>query len=95
MKRRKRLPRWLKRLARVKAELRQVSFPRSAEEGFQQCMALSTFALSLMRDGVRAVRGSDGKKASLETTGLLARLSHSEARRDRVWRRDRVRFFHR
>src|SRR5438128_6789821 len=43
------VPLWLRRLDRVKAELKATRFPRTAEEGFRQCIALSTTALRWLR----------------------------------------------
>jgi hypothetical protein len=47
------LPLWLRRLERVKAELKGTRFPRTAEEGFRQCMMLSTTALRWLRDSIK------------------------------------------
>lgn len=94
MKNRKQVPRWLKHLDKVKAELREVSFPRSAEDGFRQCMALSAFALRLLEDGVRSVRGrADEKETAMAMSRLLTRMSYGEVRRVIKWRKDCVCFF--
>lgn len=94
MKKRNQVPRWLKRLGKVKAELRGAIFPGSAEEGFRQCMALSAFALRLLQDGARVVRGRrDGKETAMATSRLIAGMSRGEARLARVWKKDRVRYF--
>jgi hypothetical protein len=90
------LPLWLRRMDYVKAELRGTRFPRTAEEGFRQCMALSTTALRWLRDSLR-----DGQpKASeeqLETARrrLHARLSAAEGRWLAEWRKERARYFRR
>lgn len=95
MKKRKQVPRWLKHLGKVKAELRGAIFPSSAEEGFRQCIALSGFALQLLQDGARGAQGRrEGKRAVMPARRLLAHMSSSEARRLRVWRKDCDRFFH-
>ncbi|HLC40155.1 MAG TPA: hypothetical protein VJO34_00845 [Methylomirabilota bacterium] len=84
MKRAKRAPLWLRRLGVVKAELSATRFPKSAEEGMQQCAMLSAAALRLLREQ------AGGEK---EMHRLLARLSAAEARHARRWRRDCARFF--
>jgi hypothetical protein len=50
---RDRLPLWLRRLDRVKAEVKGAGFPRAAEEGFRQCAALSAAALRWFEDSIR------------------------------------------
>ena len=84
MKRVKRAPYWLRRLGAVKAELKATRFPKSAEEGMQQCAMLSAAALRLMKEQ------AGGEK---KMNRLLARLSAAEARHAKRWRRDRARFF--
>jgi hypothetical protein len=49
----------------VKAELKGTRFPRTAEEGFRQCMALSTTALRWVRSSIR----DNYPKASEEQLG--------------------------
>lgn len=82
MKPKKRPPRWLRRLSRVKAELRYTRFPRSAEEGLRQCLALSALACQLLKDGTRSRRAR-----------AIDRVYDADARRVSVWRRDSARFF--
>ena len=80
----KRPPFWLRRLGEVKAELKGTRFPKSAEEGMQQCAMLSAAALRLMKEQ------AGGEK---EMHRLLATLSAAEARHAKRWRRDCARFF--
>lgn len=83
MKPKKRLPRWLKRLSRVKAELRSTRFPRRAEEGLRQCLALSAMARRLLgKDGPARRKGR-----------AVDRAYSAEAKRVSVWRRESARFF--
>jgi len=84
MKRSNRVPWWLRRLSQVKAELRGVRFPRSAEEGLRQCASLSAVSLRLLKDSVGGGR---------QMHRLLARMVSAEARQVRKWREDRVRHF--
>ena len=37
----KKIPLWLRRMDLVKAEMKTVRFPRTAREGFRQCVELS------------------------------------------------------
>jgi len=56
-KRTNRVPPWLRGLRQVKAELRGVRFPRTAEEGFRQGVVLSAASLRMLEeqeDGLRA-----------------------------------------
>lgn len=90
------LPVWLRRLDRVKAEVKGTQFPRTAEEGFRQCAALSTTALRWLEDSIR----DDHPRASreqLETERrrLLARLSAAETRWLTEWRKECARYFRR
>lgn len=83
MKSKKRPPRWLERLSRVKAELRCTRFPRSAEEGLRQCLALSAMARQLLgKDGLARRKGR-----------AIDRAYSAEARHASVWRRESARFF--
>jgi hypothetical protein len=90
------LPLWLRRLDRVKAELKGTQFPRTAEEGFRQCMMLSTTALRWLRDSIRE-NHPEASEEQLETERrlLLARLSAAEYRWLAEWRKERGRYFRR
>lgn len=88
------LPLWLRRLEQVKAELKAVRFPRTAEEGFQQCMMLSTAAIRWLQDSIRdAHPGASEKEVETERRRLFARLSAAEGRWVAEWRKERARCF--
>ena len=94
MKRSKKVPLWLRRLDLVKAELRTVRFPRTAQEGFRQCIALSETALRWFRESLRDNRpGASGGEIENERRLLLARFSAAEARRVAKWKKERGRYF--
>lgn len=84
MKRPKEVPVWLRRLERVKAELREVTFPRTAEEGLRQAAALSVACLRMLEEEVASAKGR---------RLLLARLSRLDARRTLFWKKERARCF--
>jgi hypothetical protein len=44
MKRSNKVPLWLRRMDLVKAEMKTVRFPHTAQEGFRQCAELSDTA---------------------------------------------------
>src|SRR5438094_10246077 len=74
------VPLWLRRLDQVKAELKATRFPRTAEEGFCQCVILSTTALRLFQDSIRASHlGAIERRLESEMRFLLARLSSAQA----------------
>lgn len=94
MNKTKDMPRWLKRLKLVKTELREVRFPRSAEDGLRQCAALSALALRLLREEVKRTRTrGDVERANVEMRRFLARLSSTDSEWTARWRRDCARFF--
>ena len=88
------VPLWLRRLDRVKAELKATRFPRTAEEGFRQCVILSTTALRWFQDSIRAAHpGASEQSLEAERRLLLARLSAAQTRWLTKWRKERVRYF--
>ncbi|MGH7823763.1 MAG: hypothetical protein ACREQ7_01090 [Candidatus Binatia bacterium] len=90
------LPLWLRRLDQVKAELKGTRFPRTAEDGFRQCVALSTTALRWLRDSIRDAHPTASEdKLETERRHLLAKLSAAEGRWLAEWRKERVRYFRR
>lgn len=94
MKQPKRVPRWLRRLGLVKAELKAAHFPRSAEEGLRQVAALSAANLRILRAEVRsALAGAEESRVESATYQLLARLSRADAQRVSIWKRERARYF--
>lgn len=94
MKLKKRVPRWLKRLDLVKAELKGVRFPRTAEEGLRQCAMLSTTGLRLLRESIRNSQpGASEEEIEMEMRRLLARFSQADARWVARWRKERALYF--
>ena len=94
MKHSNRVPLWLRRLDQVKAELKSVRFPRSAEEGFRQCVMLSATALRLLRESIRTAHpGASEEQIELEMRRLLARFAQADARWVAKWRKERARYF--
>ena len=94
MKRSKKVPLWFRRLDLVKAEMRTVRFPRTAQEGFRQCIALSETALRWFQESLRDSRpGATGVELENERRLLLARFSAAEARRVTKWKKERGRYF--
>jgi hypothetical protein len=90
----RKLPLWLRRLDRVKAELKGTRFPRTAEEGFRQCVALSTTSLRWLRDSIRKSHPkASEEQLETEKRRLLARLSPAESRWLVAWRKERARYF--
>lgn len=88
------LPLWLRRLVRVREELRGVRFPESAEEGLRQAAALSVVALGMLEDAVRSARGrADAWQARQGVRRLLARMTRADERRIRSWKEERARCF--
>jgi len=89
-------PLWLRRLDQVKAELKGTRFPRTAEEGFQQCVALSTTALRWFRESIRESHPSASEEQQQnERQRLLAKLSAAEVRWLDAWRKERGGYFRR
>ena len=89
-------PLWLRRLDQVKAELKGARFPRTAQEGFRQCMMLSTMAHRWLRDSIRDNHPkASEEQLEIERRQWLARLSAAECRWLAEWRKERVRYFRR
>jgi hypothetical protein len=90
----KQLPLWLRRLDRVKAEMKRARFPRTAQEGFRQCVELSATARHLLWESIRSDHpGASDEKIEKERRLLLARHSAAEARRIIKWKKERDRYF--
>src|SRR5437899_6732089 len=88
MKHSNRVPLWLRRLDQVKAELKSVRFPRTAEERFRQCAMLSAIALRLLRESIRTVHpGASEGQIEMEMRRLLARFAQADARWVAKWRK--------
>jgi len=85
---------WLRRLGQVKAELKGVRFPATAEEGFRQVLALSSTNLRILETQVRSERpGADRRQVRMEVRRLLARLARADAQWIQSWKRERARCF--
>ena len=78
----------------MKAELKGTRFPRTAEEGFRQCIVLSATALRWLRESIKN-NHPKASEAQLETEKrlLLAKLSAAEHRWLIRWRKERARYF--
>ena len=80
-----------RRLDRVKAELKGTRFPRTAEEGFRQCMMLSTAVHRWLRDSIKDTHPEASEEhPEAERRRWLARLSAAESRRLVEWRKTRT-----
>lgn len=78
----------------VKAELKTVQFPRTAQEGFHQCAKLSETARRWFRESIRDDHpGASDDDIEKERWLLLARFSAAEARRLAHWQKERERYF--
>ena len=94
MKRSRKIPLWLRRLADVKAEMKSVRFPRTAQEGFRQCAELSETARRWFRQSIRNARpGAGEEEIEKERVRLLARFSAAETRWIAKWKKERDRYF--
>src|SRR5215831_12551613 len=87
-KRSKQVPLWLRRLDLVKAEMKTVRFPRTAQEGFRQCAELSTIARRWLRQSIKAEHpGASEEKIDLELRRLMARWSAADTRWVAKWKK--------
>ena len=94
MKRSTKIPLWLRRLGDVKAEMKTVRFPRTAQEGFRQCAELSETARRWFRQSIRnACPGASEEEIEEERIRLLARFSAAETRWIAKWKKERDRYF--
>jgi hypothetical protein len=90
----KKVPLWLRRLDLVKAEMKSIRFPDSAQEGFRQCAELSATARRLFWESIRTKHpGAGDKDIEKERRLLLARLSAAQARWIVKWKKERDRYF--
>src|SRR5438094_338779 len=88
MKRLNKVPLWLRRLDLVKAEMKTVRFPRTAQEGFDQCAELSETARRWFRESIRADHpGASDEDIEKERRLLLARFSAAQARWIEKWKK--------
>lgn len=89
-----RVPMWLRRLKRVKAELRGTRFPHTTEEGLRQVAGLSAASLRMLGNDVRrAMTGTESRQVQMTTRLLLARLSHAQYHQTLFWKKERTRYF--
>jgi hypothetical protein len=94
MKRPKQVPLWLRRLDLVKAEMKTVRFPHTAEEGFRQCAEISATVLRWLRQSIKAEHpGASKEKVDLELCQLMAPWSAADARWVKRWKKERNRYF--
>ena len=94
MRRLKKIPLWLRRLDVVKAEMKSVRFPRTAQEGFRQCAELSDTARSWFRQSIRADHpGASQEEIEKERRLLLARLCAAQVRQIAKWKKELDRYF--
>lgn len=94
MRRSKKAPLWFRRIDLVKAEMKAVRFPRTAQEGFRQCAELSETALGWFRQSIRDGHpGASEEEVEKERLLLLARFSAAEARRILKWKKELDRRF--
>ena len=94
MKRSKKIPLWLRRIDLVKAEMKLVRYPRTAQEGFRQCAELSETALRWFKQSIRDSHpGASEEEIEKERRLLLARFCAGEARRIAEWKKERDRYF--
>jgi hypothetical protein len=87
-------PLWLRRLDVVKAEMKGIRFPRTAQEGFRQCVELSETARRWFRQSIRADhRAASEEEIEKERRLLLARLCAAQARQIAKWKKELDRYF--
>ena len=94
MQRSKKAPLWFRRLGLVKAEMKTVRFPGTAQEGFRQCLELSETAPRWFRQSIRDGHpGAREKEIEEERRLLLARFSAAETRQITRWKKELDRHF--
>lgn len=90
----KQAPIWIRRLDVVKAELKNVRFPKSAYEGSRQCAELSETANRWVLESIRQSNRRGSEQAIEQARRLLAaRFSAVEFRYMKRWKKERDRFF--
>lgn len=94
MRRQKQAPIWIRRLDLVKAEMRNVRFPKTAHEGLRQCAELSETAKRWVLESIRQRNPGAGEEAIEQARQLLAaRFSAAESRHMKRWKKERDSFF--
>jgi hypothetical protein len=87
-------PRWLRRMDLVKAEMKTVRFPRTAQEGLRQCAELSETARRWFRQSLQADHlGASEEEIEKERRLLLARRCAAQARQIAKWKKELDRYF--
>ncbi|HXG20594.1 MAG TPA: hypothetical protein VNN62_16150 [Methylomirabilota bacterium] len=87
-------PLWLRRLDMVKAELKTVRFPKTAAEGFRQCVMLSETARRWFLDSIRQEHpGWSEEQIEQERRLLLTRFSAAETQWIAKWKKECDRYF--
>ena len=72
---------WLRNLKKVKEELRNERWPRSAQEGFYTGTLLMAHALEEIRKNIKArMLGASDKRIELEFSRMLIRFNKMDAR---------------
>jgi hypothetical protein len=78
----------------VKAEMKTVRFPGTAQGGFRQCAELSETACRWFRESIRADHpGASDEDVEKERRLLLARFCAVQARQIEKWKKERDRYF--
>jgi len=91
MQRDREFPIWLKRLDLVRDELRGMRFPRTVEEGVNQCAELSAVSMGLFKEEIRKSSGARNEATvERETRRLMARFSRIDERWNDIRRKERV-----
>ena len=94
MKGLRKIPLWLRRMDIVKAELKSVRFPATAQEGLRHCAKLSATANRWFRESIRADHPeASEEEIEKERQLLLARLSAAQARQIAKWKKELDRYF--
>ena len=70
MRKSKKVPLWFRRIDLVKAEMKAVRFPRTAQEGFRQCLDLSETAQRWFRQSIRDGHPGAREKEIEEELGI-------------------------
>ncbi len=88
------VPIWLRKLSRVKAELRGERWPRTPEEGFRQAIGLMAITFKIFTSEIRTKMPKSSKSELQEAVFKeLARLGKVDARWVQRWKIERARYF--
>ena len=78
----------------VKAEMKTVRFPRTAREGFRQCVELSENVRRWFWESIRADHPeATEEEIENERRLLLARFCAAQVRQIAKWKKERERYF--